>query len=164
MPTTHFHTTMGSFAIELYTSHAPRTTANFLELCRSGYYTQTTFHRVLPGFLVQGGDPSGTGRGGRSIYDDTGDGRGLFRDEESALRTLRHTGAGVVAMANGGPDTNGSQFYVTLGPAKGQDGKSVVFGRVCSGMGVVEAIGRVETDADGRPRVAVVVEAVEVED
>lgn len=164
MPIVHFNTTMGSFALELYDQHAPRTVANFLELCRTGYYNGTTFHRVIPGFIIQGGDPSGTGLGGTSIYDDYNDGRHLFRDEETALKTLKHTGAGILAMANSGPNTNGSQFYITLAPAKSQDGKSVVFGRVAQGMAIIERIGKVEIDANSKPRTAIVVNEVDVEE
>lgn len=100
--------------------------------------------------MVQGGDPTGTGRGGSSIYGEK------FADEIPRLPgtdqpELKHTGAGVVSMANAGPDTNGSQFFITLAPAPWLDGKHAVFGRVRSGMGVVRRLGLVKTDADDRP-------------
>lgn len=158
------HTTMGTIGLEMYDQHAPRTVANFVELAQQGYYDNTAFHRVIKGFMIQGGDPSGTGFGGTSIYDDDGSGRKLFNDEESALKTLRHTGAGVVAMANTGPNTNGSQFYITLAPAPWLDKSNVVFGRVASGMGVVERIGQVAVDREDKPTTAVVVNRVEVEE
>uniref|UniRef100_A0A182KB22 PPIase cyclophilin-type domain-containing protein n=1 Tax=Anopheles christyi TaxID=43041 RepID=A0A182KB22_9DIPT len=103
-----FETTMGEVTIELYWKHAPNTCRNFAELARRGYYNGTQFHRIIRDFMVQGGDPTGTGRGGQSIYGAT------FADEIHS--DLKHTGAGIVSMANSGPDTNGSQFFITLGP------------------------------------------------
>ncbi|CAM9661111.1 unnamed protein product, partial [Discosporangium mesarthrocarpum] len=94
----------GSFTVELYTQHAPRTCFNVAELARRGYYDGTIFHRVIKDFMVQGGDPTGTGRGGESAYG------GKFEDE--IRKELKHTGAGVVSMANSGPNTNGSQAGV----------------------------------------------------
>lgn len=140
----------GTITLELYTAQAPRTTNNFLTLSRRGYYDQTPFHRIIPDFMVQGGDPTGTGRGGASIYGDK------FADEIPRLPgtsapELKHTGAGILSMANAGPDTNGSQFFITLAPAPWLDGKHTVFGRVKSGMGVVRRLGLVKTDADDRP-------------
>ncbi|KAJ6788168.1 hypothetical protein PWT90_09088 [Aphanocladium album] len=119
-------TTMGSITLELYTEHAPKTCANFSTLVRRGYYNSTIFHRVIPNFMIQGGDPTGTGRGGSSIYGDK------FADEISPA--LKHTGAGVLSMANAGPDTNGSQFFVTLAPTPWLDGKHTIFGRVSKGL------------------------------
>lgn len=95
--------------------------------------------------MIQGGDPTGTGYGGESSYG------GTFEDEKSAIESLRHTGAGVLSMANSGPNTNGSQFFFTLAPTPWLDGKHVVFGRVSGGMRVVERIGRVATDGEDRP-------------
>ncbi|KAJ9155472.1 Peptidyl-prolyl cis-trans isomerase [Pleurostoma richardsiae] len=138
-------TTMGTITLELYNTHCPRTCANFTTLASRGYYDDTPFHRIIPNFMVQGGDPTGTGRGGSSIYGDK------FADEPRGLAELRHTGAGVLSMANAGPDTNGSQFFITLAPAPWLDGKHVVFGRVRSGMGVVRRMGLVRTDAEDRP-------------
>jgi peptidyl-prolyl cis-trans isomerase-like 1 len=134
----------GSFVIELYYKHAPRTCYNLAALAHAGYYDGTVFHRVVRDFMVQGGDPTGTGRGGESIYG------GKFEDEIS--RNLKHTGAGVVAMANTGqPNTNSSQFYVTLKPLPLLDNKHTIFGRIYSGMGVVQRMGMVATDANDRP-------------
>eukprot|EP00884_Botryococcus_braunii_P015862 jgi/Botrbrau1/295/Bobra.0022s0261.2 len=101
------------------------------------------FHRVIKDFMIQGGDPTGTGRGGESIYG------GKFEDEIN--RELHHTGAGILSMANAGPNTNGSQFFITLGPQPHLDGKHSIFGRVYSGMGVVKRLGNVQTDAHDRP-------------
>lgn len=146
----------GTITLELYTSHAPRTCTNFATLASRGYYNATPFHRIIPNFMLQGGDPTGTGRGGSSIYGEK------FADEipllpGTSVPELKHTGAGVLSMANSGPDTNGSQFFITLAPAPWLDGKHTVFGRVKSGMGVVRRLGLVKTDGEDRP-----VEKVEI--
>ena len=124
-------------------SLSPKTCKNFSTLATRGYYNDTVFHRVIRDFMAQGGDPTGTGRGGTSIYGDK------FADEIRA--DLKHTGAGVLSMANAGPDTNGSQFFITLAPAPWLDGKHTIFGRVRSGMAVVKRMGMVKTDAEDRP-------------
>merc|ERR1711977_164025 len=125
-----FETGMGQIMVELYWDHAPKTCRNFYELAKRGYYTGTVFHRIIPDFMIQGGDPTGTGRGGTSIYG------GKFEDELN--KELHFTGAGILAMANSGPDTNGSQFFITLAPTPHLDGKHTIFGRIASGMRVVE--------------------------
>mmetsp|Transcript_8391 Transcript_8391/g.21673 ORF Transcript_8391/g.21673 Transcript_8391/m.21673 type:complete len:166 (+) Transcript_8391:13-510(+) len=142
-PQVELTTTYGAFTVELYDRHAPRTAKNFYELARSAYYDGTTFHRIVRDFVIQGGDPTGTGRGGESIYG------GKFADE--VTRELKHTGAGILSMANSGPNTNGSQFFVTLAPQPSLDGKHTVFGRVCDGMETVKRIGAARTDANDRP-------------
>ncbi|CAK7218583.1 Peptidyl-prolyl cis-trans isomerase-like 1 [Sporothrix curviconia] len=147
-------TSMGTITVELYTDHAPRTCRNFATLARRGYYDGTIFHRVIADFMVQGGDPTGTGRGGESIYGEK------FEDEIALppaargkqLPPLKHTGAGVLSMANAGPNTNGSQFFLTLAPTPWLDGKHTIFGRVQSGMGILRRMGQVATDAEDRPR------------
>ncbi|KAI1806871.1 peptidyl-prolyl cis-trans isomerase-like 1 [Daldinia bambusicola] len=136
-------TSMGTITVELYTTHAPRTCANFRTLASRGYYDGCVFHRVIPNFMAQTGDPTGTGRGGTSIYGDK------FEDEIAA--DLRHTGAGVLSMANAGKDTNGSQFFLTLAPTPWLDGKHTIFGRVKSGLAVLKRLGMVKTGADDRP-------------
>ncbi|QPG96219.1 heme binding [Epichloe festucae Fl1] len=136
-------TTMGPITLELYTTHAPKTTKNFTTLIQRGYYTSTIFHRVIPNFMVQGGDPTGTGRGGSSIYGDK------FEDEIDP--SLKHTGAGILSMANAGPNTNGSQFFITLAPTPWLDGKHTIFGRVKSGLAVVKRMGLVKTGPEDRP-------------
>ncbi|KAJ1450692.1 cyclophilin-like domain-containing protein [Pelagophyceae sp. CCMP2097] len=138
-----FETSVGDFVVELYTAHAPLSCKNFAELARSGYYDGTIFHRVIRGFMIQAGDPSGTGRGGASIYG------AKFQDE--ITRDLKHTGAGVLSMANSGPNTNGSQFFVTLAPTPWLDGKHSVFGRIASGMGTIKKLGMVAVDSGDRP-------------
>jgi peptidyl-prolyl cis-trans isomerase-like 1 len=139
----------GTFVIELYYKHVARTCYNVAALAHSGYYDHTIFHRVVRDFLIQGGDPTGTGRGGESIYG------GKFEDE--ITRNLKHTGAGVVSMANSGPNTNGSQFFMTVKPTPWLDGKHTVFGRVYSGMGVVQRMGMVATDDKDRPVEAITI-------
>uniref|UniRef100_A0A915EZU1 peptidylprolyl isomerase n=1 Tax=Echinococcus canadensis TaxID=519352 RepID=A0A915EZU1_9CEST len=136
-------TSQGSIVIELYWKHAPRTCRNFAELAKREYYNGVPFHRVIRDFMIQGGDPTGTGRGGASIY-----GR-YFEDEISP--ELKHTGAGIISMANSGPNTNGSQFFITLAPTQWLDGKHTIFGRVKSGMQVVKRLGMIETDPNDRP-------------
>jgi len=142
-PFVSIETTMGEFQVELYWKHAPMTCRNFAELAKRGYYSNTKFHRIIPDFMIQGGDPTGTGRGGASIYGRT------FDDE--IHDDLKHTGAGILSMANSGPDTNGSQFFITLAPTQWLDGKHAIFGRIHSGMKIVSRIGQVETDSNDRP-------------
>jgi len=143
-PRVEVSTSVGSFVVELYVAHAPKTCRNFLELSRRGYYNGTPIHRIVPGFVIQAGDPTGTGRGGDSAFG------GPFEDE--IRRELKHTGAGVLSMANSGPGTNKSQFFVTLAPTPHLDGKHTVFGRVYSGMCTVERLSRVAVGPDDRPR------------
>eukprot|EP01032_Pedospumella_encystans_P009566 gene9566-11249_t len=138
-----FETTAGTFTVELYRLHAPKTCYNFTELVKIGYYNDTIFHRVIRDFMVQGGDPTGTGRGGESIFG------GKFEDELTSA--LKHTGAGVLCMANSGPNSNGSQFFITLAPTPWLDGKHTIFGRVHSGMKIVQRIGSTPTSAQDKP-------------
>ncbi|EIW66618.1 peptidyl-prolyl cis-trans isomerase-like 1 [Tremella mesenterica] len=136
-------TSVGSLTLELYTNHAPKTCQNFATLAKRGYYNGVIFHRIIPGFMIQGGDPTGTGRGGTSIFGNK------FEDEISP--DLRFVGAGILAMANSGPNTNGSQFFITLAPTPFLDGKHTIFGRVSSGMKTVQRLEAVRTDKDDRP-------------
>ncbi|KAF2434780.1 peptidyl-prolyl cis-trans isomerase-like 1 [Tothia fuscella] len=136
-------TTMGLITVELYENHAPRTCKNFAGLIQRGYYNDIIFHRVIPNFMIQGGDPTGTGRGGSSIYGEK------FEDEITP--SLKHTGAGILSMANSGPNTNGSQFFITLAPTPWLDGKHTIFGRVKSGLKIVQRMGLVKTGAEDRP-------------
>ncbi|EEY15528.1 peptidyl-prolyl cis-trans isomerase ppi1 [Verticillium alfalfae VaMs.102] len=124
-------------------SHAPKTCTNFATLAKRGYYDNTLVHRIIPNFMVQAGDPTGTGRGGASIYGDK------FADEIHA--DLGHNGAGILSMANAGPDTNGSQFFITLAPTPWLNRKHTIFGRVKSGLAVVKRMGLVKTGAEDRP-------------
>ena len=117
----------GSIVIELFSKDAPQTVNNFVFLAREGFYDNTTFHRVIPGFMAQGGDPQGTGRGGPGYK---------FADEFSEKSHER----GVISMANSGPNTNGSQFFITYVPTPNLDGRHSVFGRVIEGMDVADNI------------------------
>jgi cyclophilin family peptidyl-prolyl cis-trans isomerase len=136
-----FHTERGDFTVELFAKQAPVTVNNFVFLARQGFYDGTTFHRVIRGFMAQGGDPTGTGRGGPGYQ---------FADEPGAL-ALKHEGAGILSMANAGRDTNGSQFFITFGPTPHLNGKHGVFGRVVSGMDVVNSLRERDPDRDRQP-------------
>uniref|UniRef100_H2YDB0 Peptidyl-prolyl cis-trans isomerase n=1 Tax=Ciona savignyi TaxID=51511 RepID=H2YDB0_CIOSA len=142
-PNAILQTSVGNIEIELYWNHAPKTCTNFAELCRRGYYNKTKFHRVIKNFMIQGGDPTGTGRGGSSIYNRH------FADE--IHRDLKHTGAGILSMANSGANTNGSQFFITLAPTQWLDNKHTIFGRISGGIKAVHMLGLVETNAQDRP-------------
>ncbi|POR03051.1 peptidylprolyl isomerase [Alkalispirochaeta sphaeroplastigenens] len=127
--TVTMETSKGSITLELYPEHAPVTVNNFLFLAGEGFYNEVTFHRVISNFMIQGGDPTGTGRGGPGYR---------FADETRG-NPLRHD-AKVISMANAGPNTNGSQFFITHAPQPHLDGKHTVFGKVTSGADVVDAI------------------------
>jgi peptidyl-prolyl cis-trans isomerase B (cyclophilin B) len=135
-----FVTERGDIVCELYAADVPLTVENFVNLARAGFYDGTTFHRVIPGFMAQGGDPEGSGRGGPGYQ---------FRDEFSPR--LRHDGAGVLSMANAGPNTNGSQFFITFGPTPHLDDRHSVFGRVTDGMDVLRAIRERDPSRDREP-------------
>merc|ERR1719440_2356745 len=136
------HTTLGDITIALYRDQTPKTCRNFAQLAETGKYDNVIFHRIIKGFMVQGGDPTGTGMGGQSIWG------GKFNDEITPR--LKHTGAGILSMANSGPNTNGSQFFITLAPTPHLDGKHTVFGRVSEGMQLVRRLGNVKTTANDR--------------
>jgi peptidyl-prolyl cis-trans isomerase B (cyclophilin B) len=144
------HTNHGPIVIELFDDDAPKTVANFTKLAGDGFYDGIIFHRVIPDFMIQGGDPTGTGSGGPGY---------TFEDEFNDNKVVR----GALAMANAGPNTNGSQFFiVTTEAASWLDGKHTVFGRVTDGMDVVDAISALDTDARDRPSTDVVIERVEL--
>lgn len=129
--TAHFTTTRGAFDVELFAAQAPVTVNNFVFLAKDGFYDGIVFHRVIDNFMIQGGDPTGTGRGGPGYK---------WNDEPEALR-LRHEGPGTLSMANAGPNTNGSQFFITHIKTDWLDGKHAVFGRVTGdGQTVVDSI------------------------
>ena len=139
--TATFHTDKGDFVVELFAKDAPVTVNNFVFLARDGFYDGTTFHRVIKGFMAQGGDPTGTGTGGPGYQ---------WNDEPSAL-ALKHDGPGVLSMANAGRNTNGSQFFITFVPTPHLNGKHAVFGRVSSGMDVVNSIRERDPGTDRQP-------------
>ena len=144
------HTNHGQIQVELFDEDAPTTVGNFVKLARDGFYDGVIFHRVIPDFMIQGGDPTGTGSGGPGYQ---------FEDEINDHKVVR----GALAMANAGPGTNGSQFFiVTTDAAPWLDGKHTVFGHVTEGMDVVDAISTVARDPRDRPREDVVIERVDV--
>ncbi|KAK4052653.1 cyclophilin peptidyl-prolyl cis-trans isomerase Cyp8 [Microbotryomycetes sp. JL201] len=139
-------TNFGNLNLELHCDRAPRTCYNFLQLAKEGKYKDTIFHRLIPGFMIQGGDPTGTGRGGQSYWGKP------FEDEFHQRTALKHNERGVLSMANSGPNTNGSQFFLTLRPTPHLDGKHTVFGRLVGGDDVLGKIERVPCDtATDRP-------------
>src|SRR6187399_2943554 len=145
------HTNAGPITVELFDEDAPKTVENFRKLSGDGFYDGLTFHRVIKDFMIQGGCPEGTGTGGPGY---------TFEDEPNQHRVVR----GALAMANAGPNTNGSQFFlVTAAECPWLDGKHTVFGRVQAGMDVVDRISAVPRDSRDRPRDAVTIELVEME-
>ena len=139
-----FETTMGNFKVKLFSDKAPITTDNFRSLVEQGFYNGIIFHRVIDGFMIQGGDPNGTGTGGsgKKIPDEFGPG-------------LKHSKEGILSMANAGPNTGTSQFFITLAPTPHLDGKHAIFGEVVDGMDVVKKIGKTKTGPGDRPETEV---------
>jgi len=152
-PTVTIETNHGTIEAEMFVDLAPNTAGNFMELAKKGFYDGVIFHRVIEGFMIQGGDPTGTGRGGPGyqIKDEFGQG-------------LAHTQAGIFSMANAGPNSGGSQFFITLAATPWLDGKHAIFGRVTAGLDVVTAIGKVRTGPGDRPVEDVVMQTVTVSD
>src|SRR5256714_5591134 len=138
--TATFDTSRGKIVVDLFPKDAPNTVNNFVFLAKDGFYNGTKFHRVIPDFMVQGGDPEGTGRGGPGYK---------FADEFHP--TLKHTKPGILSMANAGPNTNGSQFFITVAATPWLDNKHTVFGEVTEGYDVVERISKVARGGGDRP-------------
>jgi cyclophilin family peptidyl-prolyl cis-trans isomerase len=146
------HTSNGAIEIELFEADAPKTVANFTKLAGEGFYDGVIFHRVIPDFMIQGGDPTGTGTGGPGY---------TFEDEPNQHKVAR----GALAMANAGPNTNGSQFFIVTAEAcPWLDGKHTVFGRVTGGMDAVDEISNLPRDARDKPRDDAIIERVELSD
>ena len=152
-PTITFATTLGTFSAEMFEDVAPKTAGNFMKLVSDGYYDGIIFHRVISEFMIQGGDPTGTGTGGPG-----------YTIEDEFAPGLSHTSEGSFSMANAGPNSGGSQFFITLAATPWLDGKHAIFGKVISGMDVVSEIGRVSTNPADRPLEDVVMESVTVSD
>ena len=146
-----FETSKGNFSVELFEDKAPITTKNFITLVEKGFYDNLIFHRVIDGFMIQGGDPNGDGSGGPGY---------TIKDEFN--RSLKHNSAGILSMANAGPNTGGSQFFITLDKTPWLDGKHAVFGKVIEGLDVVKAIGKVTTDLGDRPVNPVVIKKITI--
>jgi len=148
-----FETSLGNFTIELFEKETPNTVGNFVKLAEKNFYNGGIFHRVIDGFMIQGGDPTGTGRGGPGYQ---------FADEFHP--SLKHTSEGILSMANAGPNTNGSQFFITLAPTPHHDNRHTVIGKVVEGMDVVKKIGKTPVSKPGdRPVVDVVTNKVTIE-
>ncbi|MEG0798489.1 MAG: peptidylprolyl isomerase [Acidaminococcaceae bacterium] len=141
-----FETTLGTFEVELATKTAPLTCENFITLAKKGFYDGIIFHRVIDDFMIQGGDPSGTGTGGPG-----------YKIQDEFSPQLKHDAEGILSMANAGANTGGSQFFITLRPTPWLDGKHAVFGKVVKGMDVVKAIGKTKTDSHDKPVTPVVI-------
>ncbi len=135
------HTNKGDITVDLFAAQAPATVNNFVFLARDGFYNNTTFHRVIGGFMAQAGDPTGTGTGGPGYR---------FNDEASAL-ALPHDGEGILSMANAGRNTNGSQFFITYGPTPHLNGKHAVFGKVSKGLDILHSIRERDPQRDRQP-------------
>ena len=148
-PVVEITSTLGLIAVELFPKEAPDTVANFLKLVEKGYYNGVLFHRVIPGFMVQTGDPTGTGRGGPGW---------TILDEFSPK--LKHGKAGILSMANAGPDTGGSQFFITLGATPHLDNRHAIFGQVIEGQDIVVKIGASPRDSGDRPKTPLKMEKV----
>lgn len=159
-PKAVFNTNRGSFSIELYAKECPETVWNFINLaegrqkCKKegAFYNGLVFHRIIEGFMIQGGCPDGTGMGGPG-----------YRFEDECKPELMHDVEGVLSMANAGPGTNGSQFFITLAPTPHLNGRHTVFGKVVEGMDIVRAIGVAETASGDRPKEDIVIETVTIE-
>lgn len=146
-----FQTNHGSFSVQLFEEEAPTTTKNFIDLAEKGFYDGVVFHRVIDGFMIQGGDPTGTGRGGPG-----------YTIPDEFHPDLGHSAEGILSMANAGPDSGGSQFFITLEATPWLDRKHAVFGKVTQGMVVVRAIGKTPTARGDRPVKDVVMESVRI--
>ena len=142
---------MGSIRLEMFATETTVTVQNFMRLCKNGFYDGLIFHRVIDGFMIQGGCPKGDGTGGPGY---------VINDE--CVATLRHNAPGILSMANAGPNTGGSQFFITLAPTPCLDGKHTVFGKVIEGMDVVQSLGKVRTDDHDRPIEAVRIKSAKV--
>jgi cyclophilin family peptidyl-prolyl cis-trans isomerase len=148
-----FNTNKGVFKVELFNDKAPITVGNFIKLVEEGFYNNLTFHRVIPNFMIQGGCPHGTGRGGPGY---------AIKDEFNS--NLKHDSKGILSMANAGPNTGGSQFFITVAPTPWLDGKHTIFGKLIEGMNIVEEISKVETDRNDIPLKKVLINNIKIKE
>ena len=146
-----FNTNKGFFKIELFHDKAPITVGNFLKLVNDGFYNGLIFHRVIPNFMIQGGCPHGSGRGGPGY---------TIKDEFNL--SLKHDSKGIISMANAGPNTGGSQFFITVEPTPWLDGKHSVFGKVIEGINVIEEISKVDTDRNDKPIKDIIINSIKI--
>ena len=149
--TATIETNQGTIKVELFEDKAPKTTKNFIDLAEKGFYDGVIFHRVIDGFMIQGGDPTGTGRGGPG-----------YKIEDEFHKDLKHEDKGLLSMANAGPNTGGSQFFITLAATPWLDRKHAIFGKVTEGMDVVEKIGKTKVGPGDRPVQEVKMEKVTI--
>jgi cyclophilin family peptidyl-prolyl cis-trans isomerase len=147
-----FNTTQGNFKIELFQDNAPITVGNFMKLVDQGFYNGLIFHRVIPGFMIQGGCPHGTGRGGPG-----------YTIPDEFHKSLKHDQKGILSMANAGPNTGGSQFFITVAATPWLDNHHSVFGKVIEGYDVVESISKVQKDRNDKPLKNIVINSIRVE-
>ncbi|MFH1324124.1 MAG: peptidylprolyl isomerase [Nanoarchaeota archaeon] len=147
-----FETNKGTFEVQLFTDKAPITTKNFIDLADKGFYNGQIFHRVIDNFMIQGGDPNGDGTGGPGYE---------IKDEFDP--SLTHDSEGILSMANRGPNTGGSQFFITLTSTPWLDGKHAVFGKVTKGIEVIRAIGKIKTGAMDKPVEDIVIKKITIE-
>lgn len=153
-PTASIETTMGTIDVELRSDIAPLAVENFTKLSQKGYYNGTIFHRVIKKFMIQGGDPTGTGAGGESIW------KKPFKDEFSPKALF--DSPGILAMANRGPTTNGSQFFITAAPTPWLNGYHTIFGKVVKGMDIVKKIEMTPTDGRDKPQTPIKIVKISV--
>ena len=151
MTTAVFETNKGNFEIELFTDKAPITTKNFIDLTNKGFYNNLIFHRVIDGFMIQGGDPDGDGSGGPG-----------YTIQDEFHPDLKHDSEGILSMANRGPNTGGSQFFITLAPTPWLDGKHAIFGKVIDGIDFVKEIEKVSTNVQDKPIKDVVIKKITI--
>lgn len=149
--TANIRTNQGLIVIDLFASQAPKTVNSFVFLAQEGFYNGIIFHRVIQGFMIQGGDPTGTGFEGPG-----------YQYEDEFDPSLMFDGAGILAMANSGPNTNGSQFFITVAPTPNLDGNHTIFGRVATGQDVVTGISLVPTGQGDRPLTPVIIQSIEI--
>ncbi len=146
-----FNTNKGVFKVELFNDKSPITVGNFIKLVDEGFYNNLNFHRVIPNFMIQGGCPHGTGRGGPGY---------TIKDEFNS--NLKHDSKGILSMANAGPNTGGSQFFITVVPTPWLDGKHTIFGKVVDGMNIIEDISKVKTDRNDKPLQTVTIKKIKI--
>ncbi len=150
-PVAVFETNKGNFKAEIFQDKVPLTADNFIKLAKKGFYNNLIFHRVIDKFMIQGGDPKGDGTGGPG-----------YEIKDEFHPQLKHNSKGIFSMANSGPDSGGSQFFITLAPTPHLDGKYAVFGKVIEGLDIVEKIGHVETDSSDRPLNPVIIKKLTI--
>jgi peptidyl-prolyl cis-trans isomerase A (cyclophilin A) len=149
----NFKTSIGDFSVELFTAQAPLTTGNFIKLSKKGFYDGLIFHRVIPNFMIQGGCPHGSGRGGPG-----------YKIKDEFHPDLKHDEVGVLSMANAGPNTGGSQYFITVAKTQWLDGKHAIFGKVIQGYEVVKNISEVKTGRNDKPLSDIVIKSVTIEE